>query len=159
MTSLKINFNKLISFRLFSDQNQLLKTVGNGDARQAIAGVYGVEAAKKMKAIEASNFDFTVSGYVSLPELTRASKSYLTLVVNGRHIKNYALSQAIVDGYSSKLMVGRYPMALVNIEMDRSSLVKAITADAPACLTISLFDCFPLGNRTSSTTYFVTLPS
>lgn len=107
-----------ISFRLFSDQNQLLKTVGNGDARQAIAGVYGVEAAKKMKAIEASNFDFTVSGYVSLPELTRASKSYLTLVVNGRHIKNYALSQAIVDGYSSKLMVGRYPMALVNIEMD-----------------------------------------
>nr|WP_244244584.1 DNA mismatch repair endonuclease MutL [Marinilactibacillus kalidii] len=107
-----------ISFRLFSDQNLLVKTVGNGDVRQAIAGVYGVEAAKKMKPIHAKNFDYEVAGYISLPELTRASKSYMTLIVNGRHIKNYALAQAIVDGYSSKLMVGRFPIAVININMD-----------------------------------------
>lgn len=107
-----------ISFRLFSDETTLLKTVGNGDIRQAIAGVYGVQIAKTMKKIEATSFDFKVYGYVSLPESTRASKSYMTIIVNGRHIKNYALAQAIVDGYSSKLMVGRYPLAVVNIEMD-----------------------------------------
>ncbi|GEQ33069.1 DNA mismatch repair endonuclease MutL [Marinilactibacillus psychrotolerans] len=107
-----------ISFRLFSDETTLLKTVGNGDIRQAIAGVYGVQTAKTMKKIEATSFDFKVYGYVSLPESTRASKSYMTIIVNGRHIKNYALAQAIVDGYSSKLMVGRYPLAVVNIEMD-----------------------------------------
>lgn len=107
-----------ISFRLFSDENTLLKTAGNGDIRQAIAGVYGVETAKTMKKIESTSFDFKVYGYVSLPESTRASKSYMTIIVNGRHIRNYALAQAIVDGYSSKLMVGRYPLAVVNIEMD-----------------------------------------
>lgn len=107
-----------INFRLFSDETTLLKTVGNGDIRQAIAGVYGVQTAKTMKKIEATSFDFKVYGYVSLPESTRASKSYMTIIVNGRHIKNYALAQAIVDGYSSKLMVGRYPLAVVNIEMD-----------------------------------------
>lgn len=107
-----------ISFRLFSDETTLLKTVGNGDIRQAIAGVYGVQTAKTMKKIESTSFDFKVYGYVSLPESTRASKSYMTIIVNGRHIKNYALAQAIVDGYSSKLMVGRYPIAVVNIEMD-----------------------------------------
>lgn len=107
-----------ISFRLFSDETTLLKTVGNGDIRQAIAGVYGVQTAKTMKKIESTSFDFKVYGYVSLPESTRASKSYMTIIVNGRHIKNYALAQAIVDGYSSKLMVGRYPLAVVNIEMD-----------------------------------------
>lgn len=107
-----------ISFRLFSDETTLLKTVGNGDIRQAIAGVYGVETAKTMKKIESTSFDFKVYGYVSLPESTRASKSYMTIIVNGRHIRNYALAQAIVDGYSSKLMVGRYPLAVVKIEMD-----------------------------------------
>ena len=107
-----------ISFRLISDQAVLLKTSGNGDVRQAVAGVYGVQTAKKMKPITAENFDFKVSGYISLPELTRASKSYLTLIVNGRHIKNYSLAQAIVDGYGSKLMVGRYPIAVINLDMD-----------------------------------------
>ncbi|WP_080146104.1 DNA mismatch repair endonuclease MutL [Marinilactibacillus piezotolerans] len=107
-----------ISFRLVSDQAVLLKTSGNGDVRQAVAGVYGVQTAKKMKPITAENFDFKVSGYISLPELTRASKSYLTLIVNGRHIKNYSLAQAIVDGYGSKLMVGRYPIAVINLDMD-----------------------------------------
>lgn len=107
-----------IGFRLFSDDAMLLKTVGNGDIRQAIAGVYGVQIAKTMKKIEATDFDFKIFGYVSLPDSTRASKSYMTIIVNGRHIKNYVLSQSIVEGYSSKLMVGRYPIAVVNIEMD-----------------------------------------
>lgn len=107
-----------ISFRLTSDGTNQLKTPGNGDVRQAVAGIYGVETAKKMKPIEQKNFDFSVSGYVSLPELTRSNNNYITLIVNGRHIKNYALNKAIVNGYGSKLMVGRYPIAVVNIEMD-----------------------------------------
>lgn len=107
-----------ISFRLVHDGANLLKTPGNKDIRQAIAGVYGVSTAKKMKAIKHSNFDFQVSGYVSLPELTRANNQYITLIVNGRHIRNFYLNKAIVNGYGSKLMVGRYPIAVVEINMD-----------------------------------------
>lgn len=107
-----------ISFRLTSDGTNQLKTPGNNDVRQAIAGIYGVSTAKKMKPIKKQNFDFSVSGYVSLPELTRANNNYITLIVNGRHIKNYVLNKAIINGYGSKLMVGRYPIAVVTIEMD-----------------------------------------
>lgn len=107
-----------ISFKLVSDGTPVIKTVGNKDQIQAIAGIYGVEAAKKMKDIHHSSFDFEVSGFVSLPELTRASNNYITLIVNGRYIKNYALNRAIVDGYGSSLMVGRYPLAVVNVKMD-----------------------------------------
>lgn len=107
-----------ISFRLVSEGTPLVKTVGNKDQIQAIAGVYGVETAKKMKEIQHSSFDFEVSGYVSLPELTRASNNYITLIVNGRYIKNYALNRAIINGYGSSLMVGRYPIAVVNVTMD-----------------------------------------
>ena len=107
-----------ISFEFYNDGNQILKSVGNGDIRQAIAGVYGVSVAKKMRKIEAENFDFKVTGYSSLPELTRANNSYITLIVNGRFIRNYALNRAVISGYGSTLMVGRYPISVIKIEMD-----------------------------------------
>ena len=107
-----------ISFEFYNDGNQVLKSVGNGDIRQAIAGVYGVNVARKMRLFEAENFDFKVSGYSSLPELTRANNSYITLIVNGRFIQNYALNRAVISGYGSTLMIGRYPITVINIEMD-----------------------------------------
>ena len=107
-----------ISFEFYNDGNLVLKSVGNGDIRQAIAGVYGVNVARKMRLFEAENFDFKVSGYSSLPELTRANNSYITLIVNGRFIQNYALNRAVIAGYGSTLMVGRYPISVINIEMD-----------------------------------------
>lgn len=107
-----------ISFEFINDGYQVLKSVGNGDLRQAIAGVYGVQVAKKMRKIEAENFDFTIGGYSSLPELTRANNSYITLIVNGRFIRNYALSRAVIAGYGSTLMIGRYPISVITIDMD-----------------------------------------
>ncbi|WP_146924295.1 DNA mismatch repair endonuclease MutL [Alkalibacterium kapii] len=107
-----------IAFKLVSDGNTMIKTVGNGEQRQAIAGVYGVNIAKKMREIKESSFDFKVTGYVSLPEVTRATNKYITIIVNGRYIKNYALNKAIVEGFGSKLMIGRYPIAIINVTLD-----------------------------------------
>lgn len=107
-----------VAFRLVHDGNQMLRTVGNGDLRQTLAGVYGVQTAKKMRSIANENLDFKVSGYISLPEITRASRNYLSIIINGRYIKNYLLNKAIVQGYGSKLMVGRFPIAAIEIEMD-----------------------------------------
>ena len=110
--------NPDISFEFINDGNQIMKTVGNGDIRQAIASVYGVNIARKMRKIETENFDFKVTGYTSLPEVTRASNSYITLIVNGRYIHNYSLNRAVIEGYGSTLMIGRHPIAVMNIEMD-----------------------------------------
>lgn len=107
-----------IAFRLTHDGNQLMKTSGNGKLQQAIAGVYGTTVARKMLTIENENLDFKVWGEVSMPEITRASRNYLTVIMNGRYIRNYSLLQAIVDGYGSRLMVGRYPIGVVNIKAD-----------------------------------------
>ncbi|MGX6961883.1 DNA mismatch repair endonuclease MutL [Vagococcus xieshaowenii] len=107
-----------IAFRLVHDGNQMLRTTGNGDLKQAIAGIYGVTTAKKMLAINGEDLDFKLSGYVSLPELTRAGRQYISVIINGRYIRNYSLNKAIIAGYGSKLMVGRYPIAVLQIEMD-----------------------------------------
>lgn len=107
-----------ITFTLVSEGNQLVKTAGNGQLQQTIAGIYSPNIARQMKWFQNENLDFRVNGFVSLPELTRSNRNYMSLFVNGRYIKNYAINQAIIDGYESKLMVGRFPIAVVNIEMD-----------------------------------------
>ncbi|MGT2774544.1 DNA mismatch repair endonuclease MutL [Streptococcus hyovaginalis] len=107
-----------VSFTLMSDGRQMINTAGTGDLKQAIAGIYGLNIAKKMVEISAADLDFEVSGYVSLPELTRANRNYITLLINGRYIKNFLLNRAILDGYGSKLMVGRFPIAVIDIQID-----------------------------------------
>ena len=107
-----------VAFKLINDGREMLKTAGSGDLRQAIAGVYGISTAKKMLRISNADLDFEVTGYVSLPELTRANRNYITVLLNGRYIKNYLINRAIVDGYGSKLMVGRFPIAVIDIKID-----------------------------------------
>lgn len=107
-----------VAFRLVHDGNKMMSTSGNGDLKQAIAGIYGLQTAKKMRAIHSKDLDFDIHGYISLPEVTRASRNYISTIINGRYIKNIALNKAIVNGYGSKLMVGRFPIAVVEIKMD-----------------------------------------
>lgn len=107
-----------IAFSLVHNGRELMRTSGRGDLQQVIAGIYGVQSARKMVAIAGENPDFKVSGYVSLPELTRASRQYISILLNGRYIHNFQLSKALIAGYGSKLMVGRYPIAVLAITMD-----------------------------------------
>lgn len=107
-----------IAFTLVNEGRELMRTAGTGKLRQAISGIYGIASAKKMVEIEAEDLDFHVSGYVSLPELTRANRNYISIFINGRYIKNFLLNRAILEGYGSKLMVGRFPLAVISIEID-----------------------------------------
>ena len=107
-----------VSFRLFHNEKKLLHTSGNGDVQQVLAAIYGVAAAKKMIPVQAESLDFTITGYMALPELTRASRNYISTIVNGRYVKNFSLVKAIQQGYHTLLPIGRYPIGFLSIEMD-----------------------------------------
>lgn len=107
-----------IAFRFIHDGSMYMRTPGNGDLQQAIAGIYGVDTARKMVKFEGENRDFHIHGLVSLPEKTRASRNYVTWIVNGRYVKSYALTNALVKAYGSKLMIGRFPVAVIDIRLD-----------------------------------------
>lgn len=106
------------AIRLRHNGRELLHTTGNGDVRQVLAAIYGLNTAKKMIPLTASSLDFDVSGWIALPEVTRASRNYLSTMVNGRFIKNYSLTKAVQEGYHTLLPIGRYPIALLHITMD-----------------------------------------
>lgn len=107
-----------VSIRLTHNGRKLLFTNGNGDVRQVLAAIYGLSIVKKMVPIDASSLDFHITGWLALPEITRASRNYISTMINGRFIKNYPLVKAIQEGYHTLLPIGRYPIVLMNIEMD-----------------------------------------
>ncbi|MCQ6274182.1 DNA mismatch repair endonuclease MutL [Bacillus sp. V3B] len=107
-----------VSIRLIHNDRKLLHTNGNGDVRQVLAAIYGINIAKKMIPIHVTSLDFKIDGYIALPEITRASRNYISTMINGRFIKNYPLVKAIQEGYHTLLPIGRYPIALLNIVMD-----------------------------------------
>ncbi|HHY74726.1 MAG TPA: DNA mismatch repair endonuclease MutL [Bacillus bacterium] len=107
-----------ISIQLTHNGNRVLFTSGNGDVLQVLAAIYGMSIAKQMIPIKLENIDFEVQGYVAKPEVTRASRNYISTIINGRFIKNYALTKAIQEGYHTLLPIGRFPIAFLNIVMD-----------------------------------------
>ncbi len=107
-----------IAFSFTSNNRELLRTAGRGDVRQVLAAIYGINTVSKLVAIKGNNPDIKVSGYVSLPELTRSSRNYISVILNGRYIKNFALTKAVIEGYGSKLMIGRFPLAVINVFAD-----------------------------------------
>ncbi|SCM96593.1 DNA mismatch repair protein MutL [Bacillus mycoides] len=107
-----------VSLKLFHNEKKLLHTSGNGDVRQVLAAIYSIQVAKKLILIEAESLDFTIKGYVTLPEVTRASRNYMSTIVNGRYVRNYTLMKAVQQGYHTLLPVGRYPIGFLSIEMD-----------------------------------------
>lgn len=107
-----------ISFRLSHNGKSLLSTSGNGDLRQVIAAIYGVQIAKKTVPVQAESLDFKISGYAVLPEVNRSNRNYISTIINGRYIKNFALVKAILNGYHTLLPIGRFPIIVLEIKMD-----------------------------------------
>lgn len=73
-----------------------------------------------MIKIDASNEDYTVSGYVSLPEVNRSSRNHMTTIVNGRVVRNASLNKTVNDAYSSFKEDTRYPISVLLIDTDPS---------------------------------------
>ena len=107
-----------VAFELHVDGKITFKTYGDGDVHKILSKIYNMGVAKNMIEFSGSNDDYKVFGYISVPEETRASKNYINIFINGRYIKNYGIQNAIIDAYGTLLMINRYPLCIINIEMD-----------------------------------------
>jgi len=107
-----------IAFKLTHGEQVMLHTNGRGDLQQVIAAIYGMSIAKKMISFEGESADYRIHGYASLPEVTRASKNYLTLFVNGRWVKHYSVQHSIISAYHTFLPIERFPLVVLHIEGD-----------------------------------------
>jgi DNA mismatch repair protein MutL len=107
-----------VRFKLAEGNNVSLQTAGDGDRRAILAALYGVDVAKQMLEVFAEDEGFKLSGFISPTSLTRSNRKEITFFVNGRWVQEMALNTALLQAYHTLLMVGRYPLSALFLEMN-----------------------------------------
>lgn len=107
-----------VKFLLVNDEKELLNTDGSGNLLKVIKAIYGIDITKKMLSVKGENNDYKIEGYISMPEVNRSSRNYMTTLVNGRVIKNASLNKTINEAYSSFKEDTRYPIVVLAITVD-----------------------------------------
>jgi DNA mismatch repair protein MutL len=110
-----------VRFELRQDGKTVLRTHGNGDRREILAQLYGVEVARQMLEVTLEE-EIQVTGFISPVALTRSNRREITFFVNGRPVQDTALISALMQAYHTLLMVGRFPMAILFIQMEPEEL-------------------------------------
>ena len=119
---------------LVSDGKLVFQSTGSGKLYDVLVKVYGLEMAREMLAVEmkdegrTTNDDvpsafvlrpssIVVTGYIGAPALHRGNRSYITLFVNRRWFQDTSIAYSVIQAYHTMLPVGRYPVAVVFIEL------------------------------------------
>jgi DNA mismatch repair protein MutL len=113
-----------VGFSLSVDGRAALMTPGGGRLMDSIAGVYGAEIAGNMIELgaEAADSAPAISGMVGSPKVNRSGRGYLSFFVNRRWVNSRMLARAVEDAYHGLLMVGRHPVAVINISLPAQEL-------------------------------------
>jgi DNA mismatch repair protein MutL len=107
--------NPQVAFRFLNANKVITQTPGSG-LFDALTAVYGTAVANDCIEVT-GNDEIRLFGYIGLPSLSRQTRAAQTLVVNGRYIRNTALSNAVAQGYGARLMTGRFPLFVLHLDM------------------------------------------
>lgn len=106
-----------VQFSLKTDGRLQLSTSGNGSLRDAVAAVHGAELAQAMIEVGSWTGAYPVWGLVGTPEQSRANRTGVSLFVNNRWVQHRAVGVAIEEAYRGLLMEGRFPIAVVFLDV------------------------------------------
>ncbi len=107
-----------LALKLLQDDKLVLQTSGNGDRREVLAQIYGVDLARQLLEVDFLDEGVKITGYISPIALTRSNRKEMTFFVNGRWVQDTALASAIMHAYQTFIMVGRYPISILFVELE-----------------------------------------
>ena len=107
-----------IAFTFISNDRISFQTTGKGNLLEVIYQAWGREAGENAIAVDFSDYDYHVTGYIVKPSLTRVSRNCMHVFLNGRMVRTFRLYKSILDGYEDFIVKGRNPLVVLNIEMD-----------------------------------------
>lgn len=101
--------NPNVSIILIIEGKEVLRTSGRG-IDNAILDIFGRNILKNLK-----KFSY---GYIGNISIVRSSKDSIYVFVNGRPVKSKIVEEAVIEGYYTKLMKGKYPFAIIDLKID-----------------------------------------
>jgi len=110
--------NKDKRFTVYSDDRLIFQTSGKNQAKDLIFELYGMDAAKNVIEKEYTKDGYSNHMILVKPSVYRSSKLEITLVLNGRYVKNYNITEAIIKGFDTYLPIGKYPIVICYFTID-----------------------------------------
>ncbi len=109
--------NPDICVRYIIDGKERLFVSGDGELKSCIYAVYGRDYAKGSLEITNKNELIKISGYTGNRETSRGNRAFQSIFVNGRYVKNRAITAAAENAYKNTLMTGKFPFFAICIEI------------------------------------------
>lgn len=110
--------NPNVSFSLENNEREILKTSGSGNLTRLFAEVYGLEVAKNLLTAEYKSIAFDLKLALVKSTITRSNKNEITIICNGRYVKSYKISDALVEAYDTYIPHTRYPIAVIYLKLE-----------------------------------------
>ncbi|WP_294729884.1 DNA mismatch repair endonuclease MutL [uncultured Faecalibaculum sp.] len=107
-----------VRIRLSHDGRPVFNVAGSGSRQEILYQMYGRDVAAAAVAVDEKSEDFHITGYVIQPKISRASRHYMFVSVNGRIVRSRQMQDALIDAYSDYMPPGRYPIAVLDIAVD-----------------------------------------
>ncbi|MBO6157979.1 MAG: DNA mismatch repair endonuclease MutL [Firmicutes bacterium] len=117
-----------VAFRYFNGKNEAaLQSPGTGNLKNDVFAVYGRDIVDKLIRAEgeiplSDGQILKVDGFISRPQLTKASRSYENFFINGRYIRSALLEKAVDEAYKDYIVPGNFPVAVLYLSMDPGTL-------------------------------------
>jgi DNA mismatch repair protein MutL len=106
-----------VRFQLTQEKRLSINTSGNGDRREVLAALYGVDNARKMVQVAFEENNLHINGFISPPNLTVSNRKDILFFINGRPVQDSALTTSLLRAYHTMLMVGRFPKAAIFVDI------------------------------------------
>jgi DNA mismatch repair protein MutL len=107
-----------IAFVLTCDTKVVVQTNGSGSLKEVVYRKYGSDIAQNVVEFSKKSYDFSLSGAIVLPHVSRSSRNDMILFANRRLIRSIRLQRAIMQAYKYYLPEDRYPIVILNVNMD-----------------------------------------
>jgi DNA mismatch repair protein MutL len=111
-----------VGFTLTMDEQPAQRWMPGEDLRQRLVSIFGAEWVELTVPIEAASGGLRLRGFIGKPGVSRAARTEELFFINQRPVENRTLHFGLLEGYHNSLMKGRYPVAILFLEMDPSGV-------------------------------------
>ena len=111
-----------VTLKLISNNQEKLRTSGNGKLKDVIYNIYGREVASNLIDVDYKQGFVHIKGFLGKPVITRSNRNFENFFVNGRYVKSSMLSKAVEEGYRDFLMQHKFPFTVLHFYMDGNSI-------------------------------------
>lgn len=107
-----------ISFRYTVDGKEKYFTAGDNSLANCIYTVYGKNYAKSVISVDYESELVKITGMIGKGDTARPNRAFQSYFVNKRYIKSPLILKAVEAAYKNQIMIGKYPMAILNLEIN-----------------------------------------